>query len=321
MVNSLNATQLQFQSPPTRERVSADTSSCREPVDTHLAAPQESKNALSHTLKAMACLALSLGPQVANAADVAPPPEVEMVATETPTEQTDERSLRDKAKDLKEKLDPSNYFNDYERKVGAYDLRVRPVDLDLKPKWKDGGPALRLKGEILETTLSKTEDLGGGWTKTQGAVAKLRGEASTYKDTEIDLEAGLFRDYQGPIGEDFQARFRSNVGVRHRFIGEHEGLRAGVSFRQELEGGEYETFGHSYQLYAEGRQSAYHNFDTGEMELSYKFMAGPKKDFDLTLLGKKATLSVTVGPEIKGSNRENRDPFELGVASKFRLRF
>ena len=184
--------------------------------------------------------------------------------------------------------------------------------------WEGAAPALRFRGDIMETRLSKTRELESGWSMTQGANAKITGEVSTYDDAELDFQAGLFRDYRGPVGENFQARLRNEVGLRHRFAGEDEGLRVGVSFRQELEGGRYEVFGHDFSLYAEGRQSAYQNLDNGRTELSYKFMAGPKKDFDFKLLGQDVNLSVTVGPEVKGSN--HGESFDWGVGSKFRLR-
>ena len=76
---------------------------------------------------------------------------------------------------------------------------------------------LRLKGDFLETTLSKSRDIGGGWTMKQGARARLRGEASTYDESTIDLETGLFRDFRGPIGDDFQGKFQFDTGIRHRF--------------------------------------------------------------------------------------------------------
>lgn len=285
-------------------------------LDTLAARPNGSDRSLQKTLVAMASLAATLGPQAAQAAEVAP---VETVQEASLLERVESRidSLGDRASELKDSLDPNGYLNERTGKVGDYDLSFTPVDLDLKPKWRSG-PALRFKGDFLETRLSKTRQLDGGWSMTQGANAKITGEISTYDDAQLDFQTGLFRDYRGPVGENFEARFRNEIGIRHRFAGDEEGLRAGVSFRQELEGGNYQFFGHDYSLYAEGRQSAYHNLDTGRDELSYKFMVGPKKDFNLNLFGKKATLTLTVGPEVKGSN--HGEAFDWGVSSKARLR-
>ena len=324
--------------PPSKLPTPANDNSA--PSDVTEARSKDTTDKFSKTLKAMATLALTLGPQAVQAA------EAQAVATEsieaqqavdTVTEQeliTEEiqpeesslvdrakdgaESLKDKAEKLKDRLDPNGYFDEYETQVGDYNLRFRPMDIDLKPKWKSG-PALRLKGDFLETSLDKEMELSDGWTMRQGVNARLRGEISTYDDAELDLEAGVFREYRGKLGEDYDAKFSGQVGIRQRFVGEQEGFRAGVNFRQEIEGGEHEFMGHDYALYAEGRQSVYYNFGSGETEMGYSFMVGPKKDFDVSLLGKKGTLTVTVGPEIKGST--NNEPFDLGVKSKVRLRF
>jgi hypothetical protein len=289
------------------------------PIDTLAAQDNRSDRSLKATLTALASLAVVLGPQAAQAAEAVEAP-VEQVQDDSLIDRVESRadSFRDKADNLKDRIDPHGYLDEWSTKVGDYDLSINPIDLDLKPRWKDGGPQLKFKGDILETRLSKSRELDGGWTMTQGANAKITGEVTTYDDPELDFQTGLFRDYRGPVGDSFQARLRSEVGIRHRFVGEDEGLRAGVSFRQELEGGEYQFMGHDYSLYAEGRQSAYRNIDTGQNDFSYKFMVGPKKDFDLRLFGQDTTLSVTFGPEIKGSNHGKS--FDVGVGSKVRLR-
>jgi hypothetical protein len=289
-------------------------------VDTLAARDNSSDRSLKATLAAMASLAVVIAPQAAQAAEVALEAPVETIEEDSFVDRVESRvdSVKDKAENLKNRIDPNGYLDEWSTQVGTYDLSVNPIDLDLKPRWKDGGPGLRFKGELMETRLSKTVELQGGWSMTQGANAKIIGEVSTYDEPELDFQSGLFRDYRGPVGDSFQARLSSEVGIRHRFMGENEGLRAGVSFRQELEGGNYEVFGHDFSLYAEGRQSAYRNLDTGQNEMSYKFMAGPKKDFDLRLFGRDTTLSVTVGPQIKGSN--TGDSFDVGVGSKVRLR-
>lgn len=286
------------------------------PLDLRAANDNAPDDSLVKTLKAMASLALALAPQVAQAATAESTSVEKALSQESPSKL---ERLKDSVEEFKDSLDPHGYLSEKTGKVGDYDLSFKPLDLDLRPRLKSGKPALKLRGELLETSLSKSQDLDGDWTLRQGFNARLRGEATSYDEPTLDLEAGVFREYRGPVGDDFQASFRSEAGLRHRFMGEDEGLRAGVSFRQELEGGSYQAFGTDFRLYAEGRQSAYHNFDSGETELGYQFMAGPKKSFDLSVFGRKATISVTVGPEIKGSSQGKS--FELGVESKVRARF
>lgn len=325
MLTNSSLQRFKMASPPSMNLPKPANDNC-PPVDIVEARTRDKENKLGKTLKAMATLALTLGPQAVHAAEA----QVLEVETVTQLDATDLQSsaeadstssldsIKDKAERLKDRLDPGNYFEDYETQVGDYNLRVRPMDIDLRPKWKSG-PALELKGEFLETSLDKSTELSGGWTRRQGINARVRGEISTYDDSELDLEAGAFREYRGKLGEDYDARFSGQIGFRQRFVGEHEGFRAGVNFRQEIEGGDHEFMGHDYALYAEGRQSVYYNFDSGETEMGYRFMAGPKKDFDVKLLGKKGTLTVTVGPEVKGST--NSDSFDVGLRSKVRLRF
>lgn len=301
-------------SPPSLAKSSA-LKTIDAPLDLRAANDNAPDDALRKTLKAMASLALVLAPQVSQAATT------EVAVDRAIIQESSSRldRLKENVEEFKDSLDPHGYLSEKTGKVGDYDLSFKPMDFDLKPRLKSGKPALKFRGELMETSLSKSQDLEGDWTLRQGFNARLRAEATTYDETSLDLETGVFREYRGPLGEDFQVTFRSEAGLRHRFMGENEGLRAGVSFRQELEGGSYQAFGADFKLYAEGRQSAYHNFDSGETELSYQFMAGPRKNFDLSVFGRKATISVTIGPELKGST--DGKAFELGVESKVRARF
>lgn len=289
------------------------------PVDCRAAREPAADQSLRKTLLAMASLAASLAPQLAHAVE---PPEVAQSLQETTTLESLKQgveSLKESAGRVASALDPNGYLKERESKVGDYDFRFKPMDMDLKPRLKSGKPGLRFRGELLETSLSKTETLPGGWSSTQGVNARLWGEATTYSTPNVDLEMGVFREYRGTVAQDFQAKFRAEAGVRQRFLGEDEGLKAGINFRQEIEGGRYQAFGTTFSLYVEGRQSAYKNLDDGVTELSYQFMAGPKKDFDLSVFGHKGKLTVTVGPEVRGSSRG--DSFDLGLGSKVRARF
>jgi hypothetical protein len=294
-----------------------------QPLDLLVAKEHPEDTTFKSSLKAMTALAMALAPQMVQAqADPGVAVEqVQEVERASVAERLD--SLASSAKELKKKVqdavNPDGVFDEQEWKVGDYTMRFRPTDVDLKPKFKDSSPHLRLKGEFLETTLHKSEDLGGGWTSSQGASARLRGQLTTYSENELDIEAGLFREVRGPWKENYQVRLRADVGIRHRFVGENEGLRAGVSLRQELQGGSFTTFGYEHGLYAEGRQGVHYNFETGKTELSYSLMAGPAKDFEVSLFGKKGKLSVAVGPEISGNNH-GRD-FDLGLKTRARLRF
>ena len=317
LTNSLNTSLHGLRQSPPRLKQTISKATTPDSPDYRAATRiTEEDDKFRNTLKAFTGLALAATPYMVTTQAAAAE---QAIVQETDTSFVDSlENLGEKAGDLKDKIDPSNYFEDYEKKVGDYTLRFRPLDLDLKPRWKSG-PALRFRGEALETSLSKDIDLEDGWSMRQGVSARLRGEVSTYKEAEVDLEAGVFREYRGPVGEDFEAKIRGNLGVRHRFVGENEGLRAGISLRQELEGGNYEVFGQDFSIYAEGNQSVYYNVDTGETDAGYKFYVGPKKDFKLNVFGHEGTLTVTVGPEISGST--NGEAFDPGIGSKARLRF
>lgn len=287
----------------------------------------DSDHSLSKTLKAMSALALVASPQLANAAEA-----VEQASVEIQTDQPEESiidslervgdgigdTISEKAEQVRQTVDPYGYLNERTTKIGDYDLRFRPMDVDLKPKLKSGVPGLRLKGEFLETSIAKTDDVGDGWTRRQGFSAKLEGEVTTYGSPKLHWNAGVFREYRGIVGEDYQARFQTNLGFRQNFIGEDDGLSGGIGFRQEIEGGQHSLWGHDYQIYAEGRQGAYYNFDKGETNLSYSFMVGPKKDFEIGLFGRKGKLTITAGPEVKGNS--TGDPFDFGFKTKARFR-
>ena len=315
LTNSLNKSLHGLrQSPPRLKQTISEAKTPDSPDYRAATRITEDDDKFRNTLKAITGLALATTPYLVTTQAAAAE---QAIVQETDMNLVD--SLEDfgeKASDLKDKIDPSNYFDDYEKKLGDYTLRFRP--LDLKPRWKSG-PALRFRGEALETSISKDVEMEDGWSMRQGVSARLRGEVSTYNEPEVDLEAGLFREYRGPVGEDFEAKLRGNLGVRQRFVGEDEGLRAGISLRQELEGGNYEVFGHDFSIYAEGNQSVYYNMNTGETDAGYKFYVGPKKDFKLNVFGHEGTLTVTVGPEISGST--NGEAFDPGVGSKARLRF
>jgi hypothetical protein len=227
-------------------------------------------------------------------------------------------SVKDWAQGVQERLDPYGVMQKHEREVGDYTLSFQPADLDIGPRWKDGGPALKLKGELLETSFAKTESLDNGWLMSQGVRGRLKGDFSTYKDPTVDLEAGVFRQYQGEIAEGYQATFAYEAGGRYRMMGPDDGFRVGVQARQKIEGGQFKMLGRNVSLYAEGRQSVGYNFGSGEMEFGYKFMAGPRYDMELDVLGQDLDVGIIVGPEIKGNQD---DFFEVGLGTKVKIEF
>lgn len=233
--------------------------------------------------------------------------------------------LKDRVDRVKDAVVPDGWNERHDRELrDGWHLSFEPLDINLRPKWKDGGPALRMKGDFLETAIQKQEDIGNGWTTTKGLRGELEGEVNTYEKPELDIRVQAFKRWEGPLNDDYDARFDVGVGVRNRFMGEHEheeGLQVGVSARQEIEGGGFEFRGHDYRWYMEGRQHVYRNMTTNQTEANYKFMIGPKRDFDVSLFGREGRVTLTVGPEIKGSTLEGKDPFEVGIKAKIKTRF
>lgn len=349
-LKALNS-QVKFSAPPRGPKppvTDGPTRDHQDIVDTATTRSQ-SDNQLQKTLFAASFMAATFGAGTAHAAEAATtaPPvleeiivapshqselesqlETELSEADTQTEQKKEGfldRLSDRVSSIRDRVIPDSLQGTRRKELpNGWHLSFEPLDVDLRPRWEDGGPALKLKGDFLETSIQRQQDIGGGWTRTRGLRGELRGEVTTYDDPELDLNLQAFQRWEGPLNDDYQARFDAGVGIRHRFMGENEleeGLRAGVSFRQEIQGGGFEFRGHDYRWYMEGRQDAYYNVDTGQTEASYRFMGGPSRDFDVKLLGREGRITITAGPEIKGSTESHRDPLELGFKVKVRSRF
>ena len=228
----------------------------------------------------------------------------------------------DKIENAVDKLVPDALTDRQEHKIGDWNLSFQPTDVSLRPRWDDG-PQLKLKGDFLETSLYQTNQLDNGWSTHKGVRGRLRGEISTTGETELDVYLQAFKGWEGPINEDYQGRFDVGVGVRDRLSGEEEqpGLSAGVSFRQRIEGGGFEFRGDDYTWSLDARQHAYHNFQSGKTDVSYKVHVGPRRDFDVKLFGRKGKIEATVGPEFRGSTAEGKDGFDVGFKAKIRTRF
>ena len=197
---------------------------------------------------------------------------------------------------------------------GAYQLQFDAVDVSPRASLRGRTPSVGVRGRFLDTTYSKTSDIGGGWTSEQGVRGRVRAEASTNGDSEVDLQAGMFREVRGPIGEDFQGRFRVEAGVRNRVAGNgSRGLRAGVELNQEVQGGSFSVGGEEFSLYADGRQRVFQNLEGGGTEWDYRFMAGPQKSIDVNALGYNGKVSVAAGPQISGSSDGSAARLGAGV--------
>lgn len=276
---------------------------------------------------AMAALAVGFLPGVANAKETVV---VELpLQTDTTDPVTEALGQTDCCKDNKEEkprweplkgqILPPRWTKRHESELDSgWHLGFEVVDVDLRPRWEDG-PALKIKGDFLETSLQKTKLLESGWNSTQGFRLELNGEIRTYDKPQLDLNLQAFRRWEGPLGDDYRSRFDLGVGVRQRFVGQdhQEGLGVGFSMRQEVEGGGFRLWGHDYDWYAEGRQHLFHNLTSGETDGRYSIMAGPKRDFKVAAFGKSGRLSVAAGPELKGNLDQG---INLGVKAKIKFR-
>ncbi len=320
-----------FSAPPARSKAPEKTTPL-EPTIQDAVTLSDDEHSTGQVVGAMAALAVSFLPGAAKAQEKvvveAPLP----VDTSDPIEQAlteptncgkkpckKKEQEKPKWQPLKGQILPPRWTKRHESELDSgWHLSFEAVDVDLRPRWKDG-PALKIKGDFLETSLQKTRQLGNGWSSTQGFRLELNGEIRTYDKPQLDLNLQAFRRWEGPLGDDYRSRFDVGVGVRHRFVGqEHqEGLGAGFSMRQEVEGGGFHLWGQDYDWYIEGRQHLFHNLTNGDTDGRYSIMAGPKRDFKVAAFGKSGRLSVAAGPELKGDFNQG---VNLGVKAKVKLR-
>jgi len=211
-------------------------------------------------------------------------------------------------------------FTRSETNLGEYNLRFRPGDLDVAPRLRDGKPGLRLKGEFLDTELSKTESLGNNWTQTQGLRGRIQGEITTYGDNRANLNLEAFRRWEGPLSKGFQGRFEVSGGSYTDLLNSTTGM--GLQFRQEIKGGDFTWAEQPLSWHLEGRQGIFHRVkgqsETPAQQYNYEFLVGLRRDFPMTVWGKPAVLSTIVGPEFHGNQDKS---FEVSPKAKVRLRF
>lgn len=302
---------LKFSSPPSRQPRQEPTT-CGEDV-AEIAREKDSDRDFGRMLGAAAALALTLAPSAVQA-------EPKDQAIEQPLERDDDTSLGDSFKAMGEKF--KSFMEDLEETresdIGEYKLRYKPMDVELKPKWNDGEPGLRLKGDFYETSLVLKEDVGEDWTSRQGLRGILRGEVSTYDDSKLDLHLGAFKTWNGPVSKDFDANLDTQLGFVKRAVGDHAGMALSLSLRQQVEGEWFQFRGEPYDLEAEARQTVSYNLETEDTVASYSARVALKRDFKFKVFGRKAKLSISAGPQVRGSsNSDAKSEFKTKARIKF----
>lgn len=203
--------------------------------------------------------------------------------------------------------------------VGDYTLRVRPGDLDLSPRLKDRQLGLRLKGEMLDTELSRTRDVGDGWSSTYGLRGRIQGQTATYGDSQASLNVEAFRRWEGTVSDGIPARFEVSGGSYHDILRGTTSL--GVQLRQELKGGQLKLLNQPLSWAVEGRQGYSYRVQGQALgpatSYNYSLLLGVRRDFSTTLMGKNAVVSVIVGPELHG---DQSTPVEVRPKAKVRVR-
>lgn len=233
--------------------------------------------------------------------------------------ETEPEKEKNKWQPLKGQILPPVLTNKRKADLGeGWNFSIEPIDIDVQPRWEDG-PAVKFRGDFLESRIQKNYDLGNEWTMNRGFHGKIRGEVKTYDKPILDLELGAFQEWRGPLTEDVDAKFSAHLGFRSRFVGkeDNEGLSAGLSLRQELEGADFKMFGDDYRWYVEGRQHISRNFSTSDNSAGYRFMVGPKRDLKVSAFGKTANITVAAGPEFKG---DSGDLFNIGFKTKIKIK-
>jgi hypothetical protein len=204
-------------------------------------------------------------------------------------------------------------------RLGDYTLRVRPADLDVRPRLEDGKLGLKLKGEWLDSELSREMTRNDGSTVTQGLRGRVHGEYTTFSSSQASLNLEAFRRWEGTIMTDRPALFEVSAGAYRDLA--HNITRVGFQMRQELKGGSFSVLGQPLSWAAEGRQSYSYRVQGHSAEpanrFDYSMLVGVRRDFETTLVGKKATVSVIIGPELRGDSDTS---VELRPKAKVRVR-
>ncbi|MCE7873804.1 hypothetical protein DYH09_26015 [bacterium CPR1] len=205
-------------------------------------------------------------------------------------------------------------------RLGDSTLRVRQADLDVRPRLEDGKLGLKVKGEFLDSELSRQMTRNDGSTVTQGLRGRVHGEHTTFGTGQAWLNLEAFRRWEMTVMTDRPALFEVSAGVYQDLA--HNTTRVGFQMRQEINGGSFSVLGQPLSWAAEGRQSSSYRVQGNSAEpanrFDYSVLVGVRRDFETTLVGKKATISVTIGPELRGDSDTS---VELRPRAKVRVRF
>ena len=201
----------------------------------------------------------------------------------------------------------------------GYTVDFKPFDIDIDPKWRDGGPALRYRADLFNTNVyQRFSDRGG--TTVRGVTAHLSGYGYLGEEPEVALGYGAFRSHQRPLGEAYQLRFDQRATMTHLLHSDYPGAYFDLGFRQELRGGQFSFFDRDFSFYGEAQQNLRYDFRSDETTGDYKIFAGARTDFDVRILGQRGNVQLTVGPRIDGSFFGGGPELKLGTEVRFRRR-
>jgi hypothetical protein len=215
----------------------------------------------------------------------------------------------------------TDVFAQSESQVGDYKLSFRGADINVAPRFHGFKPGVRLRGDFLKTEFSKTEALGDGWTQTQGLRGILHGQVSTSDKGEAQVNLEAFKRWNGTVGKGVNATLEVAGGTYYDAT--YATTSVGVSARQEFKGGNFEVAGQPLSWNVEGNQSVRRivggSNDTGSsLNWNYEVLAGVRRDYPMQVFGKKANVSVVLGPEFSGNQQ---DHFKVSPKLKVRVRY
>lgn len=214
---------------------------------------------------------------------------------------------------------PAEAGEETRTRLGDYTLRVRQADLAVRPRLQDGKLGLKLKGEWLDSELSRQMTQSDGSIVTQGLRGRVYGEYTTFATSQASLNLEAFRRWEGKVFTERPALFEVSAGAYRDLA--HNTTRVGLQMRQEIKGGSFSVLGQPLSWAAEGRQSYSYRVQGHSAEpanrFDYSMLIGVRRDFETTLVGKKATISVIVGPELRGDSDTS---LELRPKARVRVR-
>ncbi len=219
----------------------------------------------------------------------------------------------------------------YEGQVGDYNLRVDGVNTRarLRPKVRLDEAGLKAAGriDIADTTLSKSEDVGG-WNITQGAFGRVRlegeiggsidseGRSSDFNDHGILLQGGVFKRWETSVSDSVTFRAQTELGAQHNFASGDSTVYAGAS--QELRG-ESEFAGHDYHWTVQSKQRVSYSSTREDSTIAQmEVFAGVGKTFPARFFGRDANIRAEVGPRVQA---DSLGTFKVAPAARVGVRF